>query len=472
MPKALVTGANGFIGSHLVRELLDRGYEVNCLVRQTSDISSLRGLPVALLIGDVQEPATLIEPVKNVDYVYHLAAELMVTSRDEFEHANTQGTINLLGAAEKHAAGTLKRFLFVSSQAAAGPGKDRTPLDETALPQPISWYGTSKKQAEEAVKAFADRLRVTIVRPSSVYGEREKDIRQTFGMVGIRLQPKLGIKKKYLVMVYVGDLVRGIVEAAESNSTVNQTYFLNHPEVLTSKDVIKTIARAMDKGFGLMLPVPLFILRLIAPFTELLHHFSRNRPQMTRDKAREVAQRFWIADPSKAKRDFGWEAKATFLDGMKKTIPAYRAEKSELSAMPLEKGIVFWLKYLLSAIFVGVIFETISCCGRFYEYHPWWAVFVIILGAYGFGLGTVAMLLRKTGALLHFFIGTILAGAVELMNHFKIIPYIYWEFAANWPFGITNVWVNSIVLGTFGGIFIIIVGAIMRLLYKRRLRLG
>src|SRR5262245_23974187 len=111
MTKVFVTGANGFIGSHLVKELLDRGYEVNCLIRYTSDITSLRGLGASLFVGDVQDPETLVAPMKGVDYVYHLAAKLLVTSREMFEQTNTQGTIHMLEAAERYAAPTLKRFL-------------------------------------------------------------------------------------------------------------------------------------------------------------------------------------------------------------------------------------------------------------------------------------------------------------------------------------------------------------------------
>src|SRR5258708_1335976 len=144
MKKALVTGSNGFIGHHLVKELLARGYSVNCLVRYTSDLALLRGLPVTLYIGDVREPETLAEPLKDAQYVFHLAAKLLVPTRQDFEETNTQGTLNILEAAEKYSAGTLKRFLYVSSQAAVGPNKDATPYNETIESKPISSHPTSK----------------------------------------------------------------------------------------------------------------------------------------------------------------------------------------------------------------------------------------------------------------------------------------------------------------------------------------
>src|SRR5215467_11621357 len=168
MQKVLVTGANGFIGSHLVRELLDRGYEVSGLVRPTSDIRSLQGLPIRIFLGDVCEPETLVAPMQGVHYIYHLAAKLMVDSREDFLQTNTEGTKHMLEAARKYAADSLKRFLLVSSQAGAGPGTDTTPMDESAPMKPVSWYGQSKKEAEEAAQSCG--LPITIVRPSAVYG--------------------------------------------------------------------------------------------------------------------------------------------------------------------------------------------------------------------------------------------------------------------------------------------------------------
>src|SRR5262249_9273093 len=137
MAKVLVTGANGFIGSHLVCELLNRGHEVQCLVRATSDLNALSGLPVTIYVGDLIQPETLSAPVRGVEYISHCGAQLMATCREDFEAANLRGTVHLLEAAAAHCRNTLRRFLYVSSQAAAGPGTNATPLNETSTPQPI-----------------------------------------------------------------------------------------------------------------------------------------------------------------------------------------------------------------------------------------------------------------------------------------------------------------------------------------------
>ncbi len=469
MTRVFVTGSNGFIGSHLVRELLNKGYEVNCLIRETSDISSLNGLKVNLFEGDVRRPETLEAPMKDVDYVYHLAARLMVTNGEDFEGTNTTGTMNMLNVAEKFASKTLKRFVLVSSQAGVGPGKDPSPIDETWQLSPMSWYGTSKKKAEEIAKKFFGKIPITIVRPPAVYGERETDLSQIYPIISKRIQPKLGILKKYLVMVYVGDLVKGMIKAAESKNTINQAYFLTNNQILTAQEVSKTVGRAMNKSFGITIPVPLFLIRIAAPFAELLYHITRNRAMMTRDKAREVSQRYWVVSSDKALKDFGWKAQIDLLEGMKKTVPDFMAKQRELKEMPLEGGFVFWLKYIVIASIFGVLIELTSYIGKFYTFNPWWLIFVIMFGAFGLMLGSCALITRKMDDLIQFIIGTLLAGIVEILNT-EVLNL--WTFKYGWPFGITDTLIRSIVLGAAGGIFILIVNMIMSSLYKRRLRFG
>ncbi len=472
MAKVLVTGANGFIGSHLVRALLQRGHEVHCLVRPTSDLTSLRGLPVTLHLGDVREPETLAAPLRDVEYVYHLAARLMATSQQEFEANNAQGTINLLRCTEQAAAPRLKRFLYVSSQAAAGPGRNATPKDETAPLEPISWYGASKQRAEEAVRSYAGRLPFTIVRPPSVYGERERDISQTFPLVERGLQPVLGGPQTALNMVYVEDLVQGMIDAAESEETEGQTYFLVHPQLLHPRDVVQTVARALGKPRGVMFPVPLFALRLFAPVAELLAELTRERARITRDKVREMSQNYWVATPAKAKRDFGWEARADLERGMSKTIAFYQEQQRQLREMPLEDPPRLWLKYVAVASGLGALIEVISRLGRFYTFTPRWAVFGVIFGGFGLSLGSVAYLLRTQGDFQQFTAGTIGAGAAETLNDLGLLPGVSWEFAPGWPLGIRNGMLRSFLLGTAGGGFVLVVNAAMRALYERRLRFG
>jgi len=467
MKRALVTGANGFIGSHLVRQLLGRGYEVSCLVRDTSDLRGIQGLPLRIHIGDVRDPATLEAPLAGADYVFHLAAELMSLEEEAFATTNTQGTIHMLEATMRVKPPTFQRFLYVSSQAAAGPGSSTQPMTEADPRRPISWYGESKSRSEEVMAGYAGRLPVTVVRPASVYGERERDLSQTYPLVDSRLKPKLGILPKYIVAVYVEDLVRGFVDAAESANTIGRTYYLSHPEALSAADVINSIAKGMNKPLGLMFPVPMVLIQLSAPLAELVHRFTRGRPAMTRDKAREVSQRFWVASPAAAKRDFGWTAQYNMVDGMRPTTAAWRAERDNIQAMPLEDAL--WPKYLLVATVLGALIELQSHIGGFYAFDPAWLVWVVIFGGFGFALGSLAMLLRKTSGLLQFVAGTLLAGAAETLN---VAVFHAWTFQAGWPFGIANPWLRAVLLGGAGGVFVLLVNAIMQALYSWRLRVS
>ena len=281
-----------------------------------------------------------------------------------------------------------------------------------------------QKRAEDVAHSFAARIPVTIVRPSSVYGEREKDISQTYGIVERGLQPKLGIKTKYLVMVYVGDLAHGIIGAAESGNTLNQVYFMNHPQVLTSRDMIKTVAQAMDKPRGLLFPVPLFLLRLAAPFAEMIHQFTRQRPKITQDKAKEISQRFWVASPAKAERDFGWKAEHDLLSGMKITIHKFLEEEATTRKMPLEKNPMLWFKYVICSVFIGALLEFIAACGRFYTYQPRWIVVITVVLWFGLIFGTLAQLWRRRSGMFQLVSGTVLAAIVELQNALRINPSV------------------------------------------------
>ena len=472
MAKILVTGANGFIGSHLVRELVRQGHEVRGLVRHTSDLSSLEGVPISLYIGDVREPSTLVAPLRDVAYVYHLAAVLLTTNREAFIQTNVEGTRNLLEAVAAHAAGTLKRVLITSSQAAVGPNPTPAAIDESYVPQPVSWYGESKKEMEALAKSYAGRLPITIVRPSPVYGEREQDISQTFPVVAQGLHPKLGFSPTLAVMVYVEDLVQGIIAAAQSDVSVGKTYFLNHSQQVSTADVVQTIATAMGKPNGLLLPVPVFLLRIGAPLAEFMAQFTRQRPSTTRDKVRELSQPYWVADPSCAKQELGWEAQHDLLSGMQPTTQYFFEQERQLRQMPLESTGSRWMKYLTVASLLGALIEISAATGKWYSFDPGWFVLVIVFGAFGFALGSLAMLLRTRSSLLQFVVGTLLAGAAELANVLIPSSFVRWDFAPGWPFGIMDPIVRSLVLGLAGGIFILIVNAIELALYKRRLRLG
>jgi nucleoside-diphosphate-sugar epimerase len=476
MGHILVTGANGFIGSHLVRWLLElkekesRSEEILCLVRHTSDLSSLKGLAVKLVIGDLKDPESLVPAVKGADYIYHLGAEVYTINRQRFLESIAIGTENLLKAALTHAKDSLKRFLYCSSHAAVGPAPNNQPVNEEHPPGPsVSWYAEAKLKAEEFVKLYSKDLPITIVRPPSVYGPRDQGFASIFQAARMGIFAKNGFKKRYTAMVYAPDLVEGMVAAARHPDTIGETYFLANLHNYSVAELSKTIGKAVGKSFGITVPIPIFFFYIVAVFSELFYLFFRRKPIPSRDKVRDLSQVYWLCTPAKAKKDFGWEAKTSLTEGAKATNDYLLAEEKQLKAMPLEPKGLLWLKYFLLSITLGVIIELLAWFGKVYLFHPWWLVFAVIIILWGLIFGTIAMGTRQSGYLIQYIPGFILLCGGELLNHF----YLHgWSFFKDGLLGGTNPVIRAVILGILTGFLIPLINAIMKQFYKIKLRLG
>jgi nucleoside-diphosphate-sugar epimerase len=476
MAHILVTGANGFIGSHLVRKLLDVKEkeswpeDIVCLVRHTSDLSSLTGLDVKLVIGNLLDQESLVPAVTGASYIYHLGAEVYTINRQRFLESIVTGTENLLKAALTHAKTSLKRFLFVSSQAAAGPAPGNQPINEEHKPgPPVSWYAEAKLKAEEMVKQYGKDLPITTVRPTSVYGPRDLALVSVFQAARMRVHAKNGFKKRYTGMVYAPDLVEGMIAAAQHPDTIGETYFLANSQNYSVAEMSKTIGKAVGKPFGITIPIPIFFFYIVAVFSELFYLFFRRKPIPSRDKVRDLSKVYWLCTPAKAKKDFGWEAKTSLVEGAKATHNYMIDEEKQLKDMPLEPKGILWLKYFLLSLTLGVIIEFLAWFGKVYVFHPWWLVFLVILILWGPIFGSIAMGTRRLGFLVQYIPGFILLFGGELLNHY----YLHgWSFLKHIPPGNTDPLVRALVLGILTGFLIPIINAIMKQFYKIKLRLG
>lgn len=320
--KALVTGASGFIGSHLVEHLLGRGYSVRCLLRKTSSTEWLKGLSVEYVYGDMFTRSALEEAVRGMDIVFHNAGVTKAKTREEYFRANAGGTLNILEAVASQNPG-LKRFVLVSSQTAAGPSPTADPITEAASPHPITTYGKSKLQAEQECLDMASRFPVTITRPPAVYGPRDKDILEFFRTMSRGLQPVVGFGEKYVSLIHARDLVRGIVLAAESPVAVGKTYFITSKEVYGWKQV-GDITRKILNRFALRLTVPETGVYVIAAFAEAFSKLSPKPALINFEKAKDMVQDYWTSSGTLAKADFGFEQEISLEEGIRDTIDWYR----------------------------------------------------------------------------------------------------------------------------------------------------
>lgn len=320
----LVTGANGFVGSHLTEALLARGYRVRCMVRRSSDLTHVRHLPVEWVYADVGEGESegLRQACEGVDIVCHCAALTRALDEETFLRVNAQGTVTLAQAAIQ-ASPNLQRFLFVSSQAAAGPSQGAGDVvDEARPPQPITWYGKSKWAAEQALRQMDGRLPWTIVRPSPVFGPRDRDFYTYFELVNRRLQLQLGRGERWLSLIYVRDLVELLLLAMESTATLEKTYF-GCGQALTYTELSQAIARALEKETVRVL-LPEGILPLIAWGSKIQQRLTGRPPLLNAQRVKDMQQRYWLCSGEKARRDLDFEAKYDLDVAVRETGDWYR----------------------------------------------------------------------------------------------------------------------------------------------------
>ena len=322
MSTALVTGASGFIGSHLVDLLLEKSYKVKCLVRRSSDLKWLERKNVEFIYGDMFSTGLLTDALKDVNYVYHVAGVTFARKKETFYRGNVEATKSLLEICRNANPG-LERFVHVSSQACVGPSFDGEPIDETRDYFPLSTYGRSKQEAEKLVISYFDRLKCTIVRPPAVYGPRDYAIFEYFKSMNKGLQPLIGFENKLVSLIHVRDLVKGFVLAGESLNSPSNIYFISSEKFYNWRDVGEMTKRLLGKR-SLRIVIPHFAVKTTAFFSEVFGMFSSKPVILNREKARELIQAYWICSAEKAKRDFGFREDLTLEEGFKDTIDWYR----------------------------------------------------------------------------------------------------------------------------------------------------
>jgi nucleoside-diphosphate-sugar epimerase len=328
---ALVTGAAGFIGSHLVDALLAQGSSVRALVRPTTDRTFLdpRAVPA---LGDVCDatPAgedRLREAARDCGVVYHLAGLVQAKDAAAFHAANADGAARLARAA---VAAGVPRLVLVSSQAAGGPTLGAFPRSEQDADRPHSAYGQSKLEGERAVAAVAEEaaraghagFTTVIVRPPGVYGPRDRAFLKLFQLVSAGLAPLPGGARQEVSLVHVQDLARALLLAAQRGATGEHYYVTSGPPV-TAGALLDEIARALAKK-PLRVTVPLGMLEGIAGAVEAFDRMRGRVPRVTRDRLKDWAAERWTVDDAKARQSLGYAPAFDLRHGIEETAAWYR----------------------------------------------------------------------------------------------------------------------------------------------------
>lgn len=319
--KVFLTGGTGFVGSHVAEILTKAGHEVTALVRATSKTAHLESLGATLQEGALGKAEGFSEALSGVDAVVHVAGLVAARSPEVMREVNAGGTRDLVEVTARVCRRGIP-FVYVSSVAAQGPSKGREPRPLTEAPSPVSHYGQTKLEGEEAVLSCGEALQVMILRPPPVYGPRDTDMFQVFQMARLGLGPVLGGGERWLSVIHAEDLARAVAACLE-NPGAAKIYPIDDGGRYTWEDLGRTIGEAMGKSVRtLRLPRGLF--RGAAALSEAWGTLRGSPPTFDRDKYLEMVQPSWVCGNSELCGDTGWAPEYDLLSGARQTAAWYR----------------------------------------------------------------------------------------------------------------------------------------------------
>lgn len=322
----LVTGSTGFIGARLLKHLEAEDSAIRVFLRPESAVNTLHEKILAVR-GRFDDPEALRQAVQGVDRIVHLAGVTKAADEAGYDAGNVVPVRNLLEAVKLYNPG-LKRFVLVSSLAAAGPAREGFHgVRESDEPGPVSAYGRSKLRAERLCLDAAGSVPVTIVRPPAVYGPGDRDVLQVFQMLarGVLISAGRSERQRFS-MIYVDDLVRGIMAAARLDGASGSIYYLTSAKSWSWEEVVAAARPVL--GFGRLHRISLLkpLVYLIGAAGGLAGVLSGKPPLINRDKANELVQDYWVCSPEKSAAELGFIAGTTLEKGIAETVEWYRKQ--------------------------------------------------------------------------------------------------------------------------------------------------
>ena len=323
---AVVTGANGFVGSHLVDYLIEKNFKVRCIVRKSSDLKWLTNKEVEIFDCGLLDKVGLRKAFADAEYIFHVAGVVKSKHPIGYFDGNVKTTETLLEVAKEFKT-KIKRFLIVGSQTASGPSRDaNSPVDENSECKPITTYGRSKREQEIVAQKYFNELPITICRAPAVYGERDTEIFIFFQTFAKGLFTTIGLNKKVISLIHVRDLVEGFYLAAMSEKGKSETFFISSEKFYSWEEIGEVTSRVMGKK-TFHLAVPHFLVFSIASISQLVALFSSKAATLNIEKAKDITQVAWICSPKKAVDLIGYKQKISLEEGMKRTVEWYRQMK-------------------------------------------------------------------------------------------------------------------------------------------------
>jgi dihydroflavonol-4-reductase len=321
--RAVVTGGAGFIGSHLVEALVARGDEVVCVERPGAAPGWLGSTPVEFIPCGIHREDELRRLFRGADAVFHLAALTEAIGPSDFYRVNTEGTASVLRAAGGLL--TPPRVVLLSSIAATGPCRAGGSLDPRTVPFPLSHYGQSKLLAEVVVHSHGRQVPATILRFPSVYGPRERAVFKLFQLVQRGVALTVGSWDRQVSLLYVRDAVAALIASATVPAAAGRTYCVAHPDPVTWSGFAREVGRSLARTPRLV-SVPGCLARGVAILAEFSARIRGKAAILNRDRVRELMQRRWVCDPSRALDELAFAPAYPLARGVTETAAWYRKE--------------------------------------------------------------------------------------------------------------------------------------------------
>lgn len=320
MPQCLLTGATGFLGAHVARSLRSAGWTVRALVRGGAErLGDLPDLGVEAFPGDLSDATDLAAAAKGADVIVHVAGVVKARTQDEYREGNARGTERLVRAAKESAPDAL--FVLVSSQAAAGPSRGGSLVREGDEPRPVSWYGVSKKEGEDAVAGGFPGPWI-VIRPCVVYGPGDRGLLLLFRAAARGVLP-VPSGRSSVQVIRAERAADAIARAAARRDLAGRRAFLCDPEPLSIRRLSEEIARLPPRR-PFLLPVPRPVVRLAGWAETVAETLTRRSRPFNADKAREILAGDWLADGEPLSRDLGLGPAPALSEGLAATWDWYR----------------------------------------------------------------------------------------------------------------------------------------------------
>jgi nucleoside-diphosphate-sugar epimerase len=325
--KILVTGASGFIGSFIVEEALRRGFETWAAVRGSSSRQYLTDKRINFIELNLGSESDLESQLRghSFDYVVHAAGVTKCLKKADFFRINTEGTKNLVSALL--ALGMpLKCFVYISSLSVYGAIRENQPYEdirEDDTPQPNTAYGRSKLEAERWLDSLGAEFPFVVLRPTGVYGPRERDYFLMAKSIKQHSDFAVGFKRQDITFVYVQDVVQAVFLACERGKT-GRKYFLSDGEVYQSTTFSDLIREELGHPWWIRIKAPIWVLRVVTWFGDIIGHVTGKISALNNDKYHILKQRNWRCDIEPARRELGYEPAVQLEEGVRQSIKWYK----------------------------------------------------------------------------------------------------------------------------------------------------